>query len=374
MLNTIVPGLVRRGFEAHASMTQNQGGGNDGEEPQPQFPVWGGIILVSTFILLIVVMFTIDYTFGKLVPTLIMIESPPESIGFEPLSTEDPDSTINKDPEELLVKPQPITSSFRRTLRHLGGFRARFRGILMYFISTFAIGVVGSILSAFPILSYIPRPFWNGVATVVCALLPLTWTHIAISQPSPKTWFRRIPSMKTWKKVAAPTAVLAVAEQLSVFLPVYLAMATGLTDKKPKEIAYMNGGQQTATACKGLGVLAFSLALSFLIVIPAKVTLVRVQASLLPDTDESSVPFDRSFGGKVVPEIVGGSGVIGMLDAWKTFDWASRIRLIKAYLKVFAMQVGVTVVFTICLIAEMIMIAGVKDWARFFPKDGDQQL
>ena len=39
---------------------------------------------------------------------------------------------------------------------------------------------------------------------------------------------------------------------------------------------------------------------------------------MLPDEDEAIVPFDRSFGGKVVPAILGGSGKLSIRDAWKT--------------------------------------------------------
>jgi hypothetical protein len=174
-----------------------------------------------------------------------------------------------------------------------------------------------------------------------------------------------------WKKVAAPTAVLAIAEQLSVYLPIYLAIVTGITDQKPEDVANMTGGQRTAMAFQGIGIFIFGLVLAFLIVIPANVTLTRVQASLLSDAEETIVPFDRSFGGKVIPEIVGGTGVIGMLDAWKTFDWASRIRLIKTYVKVFAMQFAVTILFALVLVAQIFMIVG-RDWSKLIPEDGDK--
>jgi len=84
--------------------------------------------------------------------------------------------------------------------------------------------------------------------------------------------------------------------------------------------------------------------------------LTRVQASLLADSEETIVPFDRSFNGKVIPEIVGGSGAIGMLDAWKTFDWAARIRLVKAYFKVFLMQLAVAAVFLAIGIFEVVLV------------------
>jgi len=204
------------------------------------------------------------------------------------------------------------------------------------------------------------------IATVLCAQLSLAWTHIVISDPNPKPWFRRIPSIKTWKKVAGPTAVYAVAEQLAVVLPAYLATTFNFFGN-PEDIT--NNADAWIMLLKALSVLALTIALAFLVIIPAKVTLTRVQASLLPDEVESIVPFDRSFGGKVIPEIVGGSGVIGMLDAWKSFDWNARVRLVKAYAKVMAMQFALSILFFVTMIAQVALIVG-KDYKKIFPGDG----
>lgn len=344
-------------------------GEGDGEKMK-QLPAWGIVLLVSTLIFFLVAIITIDYTFGTLIPTLLMIESPADNIAFEPLPTDDTDAII-KDPEHGKASPEPITASFRRTLRHLGGFRARFRGFWLYFLTGVAVTSIGSAISKLPIFHFIPTPFWNTVAIILCATLPLTWNHIVISQPKAQPWFRRLAPTKMWKKVAAPTAIAAFAEQLTVYLPLYLSYLLGLT--KAHQVPYMSAGQQTGVAFKALALLVFSFSLKLFVSIPAQVVLVRVQASLLPDTEESIVPFDRTFGGKVVPEIVGGSGAIGMRDALTTFDWASRIRLVKAYLKVFGMQVLVTVLFTVLFIGEMFLIVG-TNWSQYLPKDGDQQL
>jgi hypothetical protein len=219
------------------------------------------------------------------------------------------------------------------------------------------------------IAPFVPRALSNIVAAVICAQLSLTWTHIVISEPSPKKWFRRLPPMKVWKKVAVPTAILAVAEQITAFVPIYIALLTGISDKKAQDFAEMTPGQSTGMAFSGFGLLILGLLLGCFLVFPANIILTRVQASLLNDAEETIVPFDRSFGGKVIPEIVGGSGVISMLDAWKTFDWASRIRLGKTYGKVFAMQLAVSTLFTLVLVAEVFMIVG-KNWSKLIPSDG----
>lgn len=95
-----------------------------------------------------------------------------------------------------------------------------------------------------------------------------------------------------------------------------------------------------------------------LVVIPADVTLKRVQASMLPEENESIVPFDRTFAGKVKPEILGGSGAVSMLDAWKSFDRSARIRLMKLYLKVFLVSIFTTIMFAMVFIGEVRFIVG----------------
>jgi len=239
----------------------------------------------------------------------------------------------------------------------------------MYIVNAMAVGFVASLISAFPVMHLLSRAVPNMIAAVMCANLSLAWTCIVISEPSPKPWFRRLPTMKVWKKVAAPTAVLAVAEQLSIFIPYYIAVVSNLIDHTPENMARYTNGQKTGMAFQGLGLALLGMVLSLVLVVPANVVLTRVQASLLSDAEETIVPFDRSFGGKVVPEIVGGAGVIGMLDAWKTFDFQSRIRLIKAYVKVFVLQLVVSLVFVATLVLQFVLLAGN---ATEVPADGDK--
>jgi len=345
----MVHNLMRRGAEATIY-----------NKEKLELPTWGIVLFGFTAVIYLIASGIIEYTFGRIIPTLLMIESPPEAIVFEPLPTDDTDATLNKNinPEAQAVKPKPITASFRATLRLLqqkGGFRARFRGLSVFLVNNIAISWVAQFMSMLP---FVPRSAGSVVAAVLCAQLSLAWTQIVISEPSPKMWFRRLPSTKTWRKVAVPTAVLAIAEQVTVLIPIYLAFISGIGDKlqTPDQIANIGSHQAWIITLKGLSIGALAIVLGFLLVVPADVALTRVQASLLADSEETIVPFDRSFNGKVIPEIVGGSGAIGMLDAWKTFDWAARIRLVKAYLKVFLMQLAVAAVFLAIGIFEVVLV------------------
>lgn len=360
----MISSLARRGFEATV--------GNGKQEMELNIPAWGIILLSLTAAGFFFVMFMIEYTFGRLIPALIAIESPQENITFASLPQDDPDA-INKSPEPASARPAPITSSFRKTLRHLhsiGGFRARFRGLSVFIVSTVLIQWIAGMISVLPFLNVLGQGFAAILASVALAQFSLLWTTIVISEPSPKTWFRRFPSIKLWKKVAAPTAAFAVAEQVAIWIPMSIAIACGVGADKDT-LANMTQHEKTVMAVGGTGAFILGLILAVVLVIPAFVVLTRVQASLLSDAEETIVPFDRSFGGKFVPEVVGGRGVVSMRDAWTTFDWSARVRLIKAYVKVFAMQTAVSILFTVCIVAQMFIIVG-KDWSKItVPKDGD---
>ena len=188
----------------------------------------------------------------------------------------------------------------------------------------------------------------------------MTWTHIVMSNPSPKSWYRRFPSLKSGSKVFLPTAIWAAAEQLALYIPALMFGTYGLERYAEDPSHYREVAPEAfASDVSQVFICALvALFIVFAIVFPAQVTLTRVQASMLPEEDESIVPFDRSFGGRVEPAVVGGSGCVSMLDAWKTFDWAARIRLIKLYLKVIGLQIFTTLLFIGVFVGEARLIMG----------------
>ena len=308
-----------------------------------------------------------EYVFGRVVPTLVMIESPQDNIDFEPIPTTDSDDAMAKDPEHI-TRPttQYISSSFRRSFHMLRAEGGRFRGFAIFVAHRAAVAFVAKLLSN--TLGFLPIFVWAVGASVLCAQLSLGWTLIVISKPSPKFWFRRIPSMKMMKKIAIPTAVHALATQAALAAPVYLFIALGLSPDL-NQVVNMPDHERNANVGKSFGVMVFGLILSLVLTVPATVMLTRVQASLLSDDEETIVPFDRTFGGKVIPEIVGGSGTIGMLEAWTSFDWSARVRLVKAYVKTFAIVFAMCTFFTILLIAETAFVMSQHE--VLIPDDGN---
>lgn len=198
------------------------------------------------------------------------------------------------------------------------------------------------------------------IAEVALSSWELTWYHIVISEPNSKKWWQRLPSFKSraWVKIAPAVALRSLTTQIAAGLPMVLCRSFGTMKHLQDPAFHPSKKDMYAIFGQSLIVLFLSFALFILLEIPATVTVVRVAASMLPEEYETIVPFDRSFGGKVTPAIVGGAGKIGMLDAWKTFTWSSRIRLLKLVVKVFAIIVAVWLSFSMVLIAEAHLLLG----------------
>lgn len=266
-----------------------------------------------------------------------------------------------RDPEVLLITNPPITAKFYTAIRHLrsvAGPLARFRGL---HIALFYHLLYSFFTSCFR--SLVPYPI-QPVAAILASLLlcriHMAWTHAMIAMPSSKRWWQRMPPIKSsaTKQLLLPTAIWALAQQLCIGIPGALLVAAHDTFRDPG----VSGGDQEKVKkiavfqCFGVVIIFFTIVIGILV--PAEVSLKRVEASLLPEDDKAIVPFDKTFSGKLKPAALGGSGTLGMLNAWATFSKQSRIRLIKLYVKIFALQIAVAILFVMIFVGELKMIAG----------------
>ncbi|GAB7357533.1 hypothetical protein MBLNU459_g0055t1 [Dothideomycetes sp. NU459] len=316
----------------------------------------GPVLTVIAFMLM---MATIRYTIGEVVATLAMIEQPQTTIvesSTTNIDESDPDAPLEKgrlvDEEVIVIKQDIITSSIKGTIKYLdrvGGAWARWRGLgaaMAYHLAhSLAVNLISTFFGSFPpfrAVAYI-------VSSVLLSKIHMTWTHVMISHPSDKPWYRRIPQdRKIWKALVLPSFVYAVAEILTIALPVLMAVSyspaasrdmSELRDFLPIIIQVTIGA-------------VTMLAVSVLILLPASVTLTRIEASFLPDDQETIVAFDRTFNGAVgaAASIDGPSHKSLFIEAWRSFDMASRVRLIKFYIKMSMLQVSVVlfggVIFT----------------------------
>ena len=314
-------------------------------------------------------------------PVLCMVESP-ETEAYVPVGSiepteppaysatpapkptngqpEDPDFEVEDDAEILLVRTKPFTSSVHATIQRLrarAGFLSRFRGLSMFLawkmLTAFLLTIIASIS---------PNPlglvFAAIIAQTALATLHMAWVHIIISESSPKRWYKRIPSIRTWPKIAPAAALWATTNQVVSILPM-LACGSFGSLYRMQDPEYQPG-RKDLYAVGGQGMLGFTLmvVLFVLLQIPATVAFVRVAASMLPEEDETIVPFDRTFGGKTTPAIIGGQGKIGLVEAWRSFPWASRMRLLKLMVKIIFIFMASWIVVTVVLVAEAHLLFG----------------
>ncbi|KAK2796987.1 hypothetical protein FQN50_009356 [Emmonsiellopsis sp. PD_5] len=348
--------LVRRGLEVTSEhFTKPNDGGNDA------FPV-KHIDVLPLFVFLITGcafafgLFVINYSCGAVVATLAAIEDPQPPVY---LSIDDPHADPNnKQPETALEQSTPVTSSLRRAIRHLQaspGGHAYFRGRSLFVVLIFARSILTGILTGgratkldlFSALAHI-------VIDVALTTVEMGWIHSVISASSGKRFWNRIPSIRTWPKIAPVVALRSIAAQLSMALPAHLALKLIVWPISQNNSMSDPAYNPAADLAKTFGISLLSICLAVLVEVPATVTLIRVAASMLPE-EETVVPFDRSFDGKVQPAVLGGSGKIGMLDAWKTFKWPSRIRLLKLLVKVAGLDIALGFVFGVIFGVEIVI-------------------
>lgn len=244
-----------------------------------------------------------------------------------------------------------VTSGIRKTLTYLraeAGAFSMFRGLGYYIIYNFTEGFLNGFFVQ--ILRPLLWVFADLVIPVFTALLLWAfnnaWLHKVISKPSQKNWFARVSEQSRPRSVLLAIGLWSLCRSISAFVTQTLAFIFVLSKFTlvDDNIHFADDASPTVTALEALGIYGLDLLLLLLLVVPASIVLVRVQASLLPETDEVIVPFDNTFGGKVVSESMGGNNGLGMLDAWRSFGWPARIRLLKIYAKYFMLQLALCLI------------------------------
>ncbi|KAK0672725.1 hypothetical protein QBC41DRAFT_313257 [Cercophora samala] len=358
-------------FSASASFTSPGGMTSTGsfsdmpDEPQGPPIKWapyGGLQLFINFLAFLPVFLYIFYTLAHIYPTLAIVEDPLPAYDaipiHEPTTDDDNINKANKNARvpnftngassssstlngDSPLPTKPITSSLRathRTLQSISGFRSQFRGLGCALFLSFATSILSGIFSFLPILG-------NLAVLLLTSQLMTALTHIIISHPRPantphgRTFFSRLPP---WRRnlVATYQPILFywVSIHAAILLPGLLAGLIGLSpyDDNSQLKDGISGVEVAQLVC----VLGVFLGLNLLLVVPAHVALVRVQATLLPHDDETIVPFDRTFGGSVEPEVINGKGFGSLRNALGTVSWASWVRLYVQQAKILGVTLG----------------------------------
>ena len=364
-----VKDLVSRSVEWTATTLKS----DDDHPKMPKLSAWAVFLVLVTVFGFMILFAAIQYSIGAVVGTLTIIESPqpdayvavdslPPADGRDDGTPKPTSDEAAADPEVLLLKNSAITTSIRRTINFLRsryGYLSSFRGVSLFVCLTFARMFI---IQFFGIPSFMNN--WAGfavasvLADMILARWHMTWIHIVISEPSTKRWWRRAPPFSTWTKIAPAMAVYSLATQFAKILPVAAGMSFGVFKRMKHPEFDPHNGEVKAAFGQSLFIFFLIIALAVLVQLPASVILIRVAASMLPEENETVVPFDRSFGGKVTPTIIGGQGKVGIVEAWTSFDWAARTRVLKLAVKIVAIMMALWVFFALVLVGEAHLVIG----------------
>lgn len=332
-----------------------------------EVPIWGGILIAVSFWVSVIAIYLVSYMLHEVIATLSMVESPAAIITVSPSTAEHGDKEekeglLATGPTITLVNQKPITSSIRGTIRHLvaqAGRGARFRGVRIYFVYATLFSFVSSFLSvALPRIPGQPL-FVAGLTGAALANLHATWTHKVVSMPTEKSFCARFrAASQQWKTLALPAAIEATMPYVSLYLACGVSMLLGLHKLDQENIANYSSGQAACLLLRVVAAFVFLVACTLFLCLPAIVTLIRIEASVLPEDQDTIVPFDRSFDGKVVSQLMGGTGKVGFLDAWRSFNWEARRRLIKLFVKSTLIIFGLMFIIAHVLVAEMFVVMG----------------
>jgi len=269
------------------------------------------------------------------------------------------------DVEVTIFSNKPITSKITTTIGHLqrvGGFRARWRGlglsILYHALHSFSSNAISAFLG-FGLLGHI---FAYTLVSLALARLHMGWTHAMIAKPSAKPFWRRMVARKQCKAVLLPSLVFAIAQQATFILPVGVAFALGLPELHHQDMMHAarheNCSAMMLMGLRLLAVPATALFVALAVLLPAAVTLTRIEATLLSEDEQTIVPFDKqAIMGDIDVTVRGGCRAL-FVQAWRSFDRSARLRLIKLYAKMVLAQFTVAIVGLHLIVAEVYLIGG----------------
>jgi len=188
-------------------------------------------------------------------------------------------------------------------------------------------------------------------AGLLAARLHCAWTHKVISMPSSKTLRERMVTRAQWRELMAPTAISVAAHSTSRFAIRHMFIVSA---QAADMLRIQKASNWIVVSVAVIPTLIGASVLGLFVMFPAYVALVRKEASLLDPEEETIVSMDRTFGGRL--SYIGDK--LNFADAWNSFNWEGRKRVLKLYAK-FAIIMGVLIVaFAHILALEFLLVAG----------------
>ncbi|KAL4862762.1 hypothetical protein BDV12DRAFT_207022 [Aspergillus spectabilis] len=321
-------------------------------------PQWLGFsIAVITGLAFGLAILWVDYTCTQVIATLAAVEVSNQHTYLRlQRDSEDPTNPDYYDLNYDDSEGKPITSGLRSAIKHLrarGGLWSSFRGFRLYLAFEGFSTVMGFLAPAISLLPSVSRSFISSflshfVASMLCATWHMAWVHLVIAEKSPRSPYRRMLGLQHWPRIAPAAALYNMLTGATFSLRIAAVWIVASTVTNPaRDYKQLLGA---------LGITIITATFFLLVCVPARAVFIRVSASMLPEEDSPIVPFDRTFGGKVKAETVGGDRKLGLVDAWTTFEWAARIRFLKVILKALAIECALGVVGILLVMGELVLL------------------
>ncbi|KAJ7833921.1 hypothetical protein B0H14DRAFT_2799751 [Mycena olivaceomarginata] len=231
---------------------------------------------------------------------------------------------MGTDVEITFINHKPITASLHSTMAHLchvGGCLSRCRGA--------CVSILYHVLHAAFILVLGGSPLVSLLASILLSPVHMLWTHSMILPPSTACL---IPFKQCIAPLVLPTVVVALAQQATFLLPVFVGyLLLDLPNLPDHALSAAQRDDLLTLALLALRVLAVPASaalLAFFVLLPASATLTRIEASLLPADVHPIVPFDSSFAFSVSEPELRLSKRALFVAAWRSFDRSACLRMV----------------------------------------------
>jgi hypothetical protein len=267
------------------------------------------------------------------------------------------------DVEISVVMQKPLTANLRGTLRRLrsvGGFFSPWRGLHMYIVYTVLHWLVSNFLWHI-VCVFIYSP-WLGYtmssvgAYLLLARVHLLWTHTIIASPSSKSLRERIIPRALCAPIMLPTLVVAAAQNATILIPLGVAYQLDLFNVPDNAWGALKRDDDTALIMIALRILAVVLTsalLALFVLLPAVMTLARIEAFLLPLDTPPLVPVAAlSLDSATV------TNTALFLASWRSITRSAITRVLKVYAKMLGVQFFVALVGVLVMALEVYLIGG----------------
>jgi len=348
--------LLRRTLEAASEHLSSEKTGDwQALHDRYQMPVWGTVLIGITTVAFILLDVSLEYTL-RLIINLAIVETPATTVVkvYETIVDQDmkKDEVVDVEVETEVVSEKPVTSSIKRTLKHIkniGGRTAYWRGLhiwLVYALIVMVFHMIAAPMRGHAGLSTIVSPFIADMAAaLLTARIHCAWTHATITSGYRK-YRERVINRVQWKQLLPVTALKVVGQHFFTIAVMASAGVCGaLMERQTSNLG------RAATALIPISVALFTW---LFVVLPVGMMVVRKEASMLDESEETIVPFDRTFGNRIIP----GLNTLKLRDNWTSISRDTWYRVVMLHIKFVGIVALVGLVYFHVVLLEMWAIMG----------------